>query len=215
MSKMHHMQSRISYADAVAGFNPAEKNRCRAKRYFFRAAYAHAGGVASIKLLNSLAGLTDEDTNFETANSLAQNKAMLVKHIEIDYIPGISMSTDGTATTDTTGTYAADIRAFFSSGILKGNLKGSDVFKDRLDRFPAGVRYKGHAALATTVAATTLVNEMLTREGDAYPLEWFMWQGGESIAATIEWPKAGSPVMPSGKDGIIEISFIGDEWEVR
>lgn len=207
-------------------FNPAEKNRVR-HGFIFDTIIYPAAGADTIALFSNQVGAnlndgsrakTEEDTNLFAAGQLAQNQAMLVKGVEILFLPTTTpghAEADATYTAATQKFLANDVAAFFNSGLLHLRLKGVDVLKDGpLMMFPPRTRIDGHIALANTDTDNNKNIELVNCVGHAYPLEPFAWMGGEVMEAKLVWP-SGKIALPSGNTARVKVRLIGDIYEVK
>lgn len=222
---MNHMANRVPL-EQLARFNPAEKNKVRFAYLFDTAIYA-AAGHDSLSLCVTPEGgqmndgsrvKTAEDTNFGSPATLASNQAMLVKGVELLYLPGLS---NGRAIADAGDSAATqdfmlnDLAAFYNAGLLHLALKGVDIIKDGpLSVFPPASGLEGSAAMVNTDTDNNKFIEVGRCVGKPYPIEWFVWKGGENITAKLLWPN-GKVAMPSGSAGRVKIRLHGDIYEVK
>jgi hypothetical protein len=94
-------------------------------------------------------------------------------------------------------------------------MKGVDIIKDGpLCVFPPSTGLAGSAAIASTDADNNKTIEILNCVGEPYPLEWFLWEGGDILSAKLIWPN-GKLAMPSGTGGRIKIRLYGDIYEAK
>lgn len=222
---MNHMANRVP-VDQLSRFNPAEKNKVRFGFVFDTVIYA-AAGHDSLSLFVSPEGgqINDgsrvksaEDTNLGSSGTLPSNQAMLVKGVEIIYLPGLNNGRAITDTGDTAATqdfYTNDIAAFYNAGLLHLALKGVDIIKDGpLSVYPPQSGLDGAAAMTNTDTDNNKFVELARCVGRPYPLEWFVWKGGEIITAKMLWPN-GKVAMPSAAAGRVKIRLHGDIYEVK
>lgn len=222
---MNHMANRVP-VDQLSRFNPAEKNKVRFGFVFDTCIYA-AAGHDTLSLFVSPEGsqINDnsriksaEDTNLGTSGTLPSNQAMLVKGVEILYLPGLGMArseADAASTSATQKYFTNDIAAFYNAGLLHLGLKGVDIIKDGpLSVFPPQTGLDGSPAMTNTDTDNNKFVEIARCVGKPYPLEWFVWKGGEVISAKMLWPN-GKVAMPSGVAGRVKIRLHGDIYEVK
>lgn len=210
--------------ERLSEFNPAEKNKVRFGFVFDTAIYA-AAGQDNLVLLSVPEGgqlndnsraKTMEDTNLQAAGSLPQNQAMLVKGVQLLFLPNGAI---GHAETDATCTAAKllanDVSAFYNFGLLHLALKGVDIIKDGpLSLYPPQSHIEGSAAIANTDTDNNRTIELINCKGHPYPIEPFTWRGGEVITAKLLWPN-GKVALPSGLTGRVKIRLYGDIYEVK
>jgi hypothetical protein len=210
--------------ERLSEFNPAEKNKVRFGFVFDTAIYA-AAGQDNLVLLSVPEGgqlndnsraKTMEDTNLQAAGSLPQNQAMLVKGVQLLFLPSGAI---GHAETDATCTAAKllanDVAAFYNYGLLHLALKGVDIIKDGpLSLYPPQSHIEGSAAMVNTDTDNNRTIELINCKGHPYPIEPFAWRGGEVITAKLLWPN-GKVALPSGLTGRVKIRLYGDIYEIK
>lgn len=210
----------------LGNFNPAEKNKVRHGCIFDTIIYP-AAGADSISLFSNQVGAnlndgsrakTEEDTNLFAAGQLGQNQAMLVKGIQIYFLPAAKpghAEADAGATAGSEEFLVNDVAAFYNNGLLHLKLKGTDVIKDGpLMLYPPQTRIDGSVAMTNTDTDNNKFIELASCVGHQYQVEPFAWMGGEVLEAKLLWP-AGKIAMPSGNTGRVKVRLIGDIYEVR
>jgi hypothetical protein len=207
-------------------FNPAVKDRVRKGFIFDSAIYAAAGQDQLVMCISPAGGQlndnsrvkTEADTNLFTAGTLSNNQKMLVTSIQVLFFPSTlnaHAEADAGIAATTNKSRINDIAAFYESGLLHLALKGNDIVKDGpLMLFPPCTHIDGHVSMTGTDTDNNRTVEFATVKGNAYPIEPFEWNGGESITAKLLWPN-GKVALPSGLTGRVQIRLFGDIAEIR
>lgn len=222
---MNHMQTRVPL-DRLKDFNVAEKNKVRFGFIHDTVKYAAAGhdalslfAVPEGGMLNDNSrSKTAADTNLTSSGSLSKNQAMLVKGVEIlfmlNYDPG-QADADSVYTAATQKFGVNDAFRFLNSGLLHLSMKGVDIIKDGpLSQFPPATRFDVSAAMVGTDTDNNKIISALACVGRPYPLEWFLWEGGDILTAKLEWPNGKVP-MPSNNDSYVKVRLYGDIYEAK
>ena len=220
-----HLAKRVPFED-LAKFNPAEKNKVRFGFVFDTAIYAAAGqdslSLCAVpeggQLNDNSRSKTSEDTNLNAAGTLSNNQIMLVRGVQVLFLPATTpghAEADATYSAATQKFLANDVAAFYNNGLMHIALKGVDIITDGpLMMFPPQTHIEGSAAMTGTDTDNNRNIELVNCKGHAYPIEPFTWRGGEVLTAKMLWPN-GKVALPSGLAGRVKLRLYGDIYEAK
>lgn len=159
---------------------------------------------------------TEEKTNAATVRKgLADNEAMLVRGVQVLFIPGLNVGRNGA---NESAKIANDMQAFYNRGLLRVKVNQDEVLADGpLRMFPPKQHLAGDIAMQDDFTADDNKAgfvELIRLEGEAYPLEPFTYFGNQHLHVQLEYPQ-GKLALPSGVDGEVEIRFFGERYLVR
>lgn len=155
-------------------------------------------------------GATLEDTNMRLAGALPSPQQFLVTNIQVDFRPGVAVTTTGTAAVQASDNYANDVETILSRGALRFRVGSKDYLTAfPLMKFPPAHRLFGFAGWAGFASATDAVNATYAQAGGpVFQCTPILLQSTQNFAITLEWPD-GAVATPSGIAGRIGLILGG------
>lgn len=201
----------------LARYSPASRNQVKWGFMRDRKTYAAAGhDVLGFWDEPYSSTKTEEKTNAATVRKgLADNEAMLVRGVQVLFIPGVVPGRIGASEA---AKITNDMQAFYNRGLLRVKVNQDEVLADGpLRMFPPKQQLEGDFGYQDTFTADDNkagMIELVRLVGEPYPLEPFTYYGNQHLHVQLEYPQ-GKLALPSGVDGEVEIRFFGERYLVR
>lgn len=157
------------------------------------------------------AGKTATDTNMELAGQIPSGQRFIITGVGVHILPGGSPSVgDASAGVAANNEFINDVYAVVKTARLKLTIGAKDyVNHGPLMRFPPANRIDGHAAAATTVAATNVAVSYGAAAGQMFPTFDTELVAGQNFSVTL----FDLPALPSTVAGTVIVDLYG--WLYR